>query len=180
MTRAESERLVVTLPSDLEIVMTRSFAAPAARVFEAFTNPEHVRNWWGWRTSTPVVFEGDVRPGGTYRYVARDLVDGQPIEVGFHGEYLEVDRPSRVVYTEVFEGMEGNSFPSEAAVGTVTFEEHLGRTTVVSTWRYPSKEVRDLVIESGMEEGAAVSYDRLEELLAALAGGETQPVREDR
>lgn len=169
MTQAGSEGLVVTLPSDLEIVMTRTFAAPAARVFEAFTNPEHVRHWWGFPTSVPVVFEGDVRPGGTYRYVARDVVDGQPIEVGFHGEYLEVDRPSRVVYTEVFEGMEGNPFPSEASVGTVTFEEHDGRTTVVSTFRYPSKEVRDLVVSSGMEDGAAVSYDRLEARLAVLA-----------
>lgn len=169
MNQATSERLVVTLPSDVEIRMTRTFAAPAALVFEAFTNPEHVRHWWGYPTSEPVVFEGEIRPGGTYRYVARDQIDGEAIEIGFHGEYLEVNAPSRVVYTEVFEGLEGNPFPPDAAVGTVTFDEHDGRTTVVSTFRYPSKEVRDLVVESGMEEGAAVSYDRLEELLVVLA-----------
>ena len=73
------------------------------------------------------------------------------------------------VMVKVFEGLEGNAFPPDAAVGTVTFEERDGHTTVVSTFRYPSKEVRDLVVESGMEEGAAVSYDRLEELLATLS-----------
>lgn len=169
MTSTSSDRLVVTLPSDLEIRMTRAFRAPRDLVFEVFTRPEHVARWWGWRTSEPVLFEADVRPGGAWRYVARDRYDGQTVEVGFHGEYLEIEAPSRVVYTEIFEGLEGNEFPGDPGVNTVTFEEHDGRTTVVTTSRYPSKEVRDLVIESGMEVGAAESYDRLEELAMSLA-----------
>ncbi len=171
MTSTSDHRLVVTLPSDLEIRMTRTFRAPRALVFEVFTRPEHVARWWGWRTSEPVVFEADVRPGGAWRYVARDVHEGQVVEVGFHGEYLEVEPPSRVVYTEIFEGLEDNEFPADPGVNTVTFEDHEEGTLVTCTSRYPSKEVRDLVVESGMETGAAESYDRLEELAMALGAG---------
>lgn len=163
-----SDRLEVTLPSDLEIRMTRIFRAPRALVFEVFTQPQHVARWWGWRTSEPVVFEADVRPGGSWRYVARDAYEGETVEVGFHGQYIEVEPPSRVVYTEIFEGLEANDFPGDPGVNTVMFEDHEDGTLLTCTSKYPSKEVRDLVVQSGMETGAAVSYDRLEELALSL------------
>lgn len=168
MTSTSRNRLEVTLPSDLEIRMTRVFRAPRALVFEVFTKPEHVARWWGFRTSEPVLFEADVRPGGTWRYVARDAYEGQTVDVGFHGEYLEVEAPARLVYTEIFEGLAGNEFPGDPGVNTVTFEDHEQGTLVICTSRYPSREVRDLVVESGMETGAAESYDRLEELAVSL------------
>lgn len=163
MNQASSERLVVTLPSDVQIMMTRTFLAPAARVFEVFTNPEHVRHWWGFRTSVPVVFEGDVRPGGGWRYVIRET-DGS--EVAFHGEYREVEPPLRVLYTEVFE-----MFPDDGALVTVTFEERDGRTMMTQTSTYAAREARDMFAQPDMEAGANLSMVRIEEILATLVEG---------
>ncbi len=163
MSEPGSERVVITLPSDVEIMMKRTFLAPAARVFEAFTNPEHVRHWYGFRTSIPVVFEGDVRPGGRWRYVTREA-DGSEFEV--HGEYREVEPPSRVVYTEVFE-----MFPDDGALVTVTFEERDGRTMMTQTSTYAAKEARDMFAQPDMEAGANLSMVRIEEILATLVEG---------
>jgi uncharacterized protein YndB with AHSA1/START domain len=156
--------LVVTTPSDREIVMTRTFDAPRALVFEAYTNPEHVRHWWGFRTSMMVVCEADVRPGGTWRYVTREE-DG--MEVPFTGVYREVTPPERVVYTEMYDVEPFNQ--GDPAVTTVVFTEEGGRTTLTTTSVFPSKEIRDSVIESGMERGAAESMDRLAERVATLS-----------
>lgn len=152
-------KLVVTLPNDTDIVVTRAFNAPADLLFEAFTQPEHVRNWWGFRTSVPVVFEGDVRVGGRYRYVMRE---GEQ-EVAFNGEYREVEAPSKLVYTEVYE-----PYPDNPGLVTVTIEERGDGTSLMTqTTRYQSKEVRDMVAES-MQGGAEVSMDRLEEVVEGL------------
>jgi uncharacterized protein YndB with AHSA1/START domain len=164
MTDRATSTLQVTTPSDLEIAMTRAFDAPRDLVFEVWTNPEHVRHWWGWRTSTMIVCEADVRPGGAWRYVSREA-DGT--EVPFTGVYREVARPDRLVYTEIYDVPPFNE--GEPAVTTVTFDERDGRTTVVSTSLFPSKEVRDGVLQSGMEAGAAESMDRLAERLTTLA-----------
>jgi uncharacterized protein YndB with AHSA1/START domain len=156
--------LQVTTPSDREIVMIRAFDAPRELVFEAWTNPEHVRHWWGLRSSTIVVCEGDVRPGGSWRYVTRET---NGVEVPFTGFYQEVDPPGRLVYTEMYDVEPFNS--GEPAVNTVTFTEEDGSTVVRLTTVYPSKEVRDYVLGTGMETGAAESYDRLAELLQRIA-----------
>ena len=151
----------VTTPSDQEIRMTRLFNAPRRLVFEAMTKPEHIRQWWGRLGdgySVPVC-EVDFRVGGKWRFVNRHPRG----EAAFHGEYREIDPPARAVFTEIFE-----AFPDTVSVVTADLTEEDGKTRLVTTVRYPSLQVRDMVIASGMSKGAATSYDRLEDLLAAL------------
>jgi uncharacterized protein YndB with AHSA1/START domain len=162
-------KMKVTLPSDREIVMTRMFNAPRELVFEVFTKPEHVRNWWGPRNTTKVHFEAEVRPGGAWRYV---ILDGSGNEVPFKGEYQEITPPERLVYTEVYDIAPFNI--GDPALNTATFTDEGGRTLVSVTTVYPTKEVRDYVLSTGMEGGAAESYDRLEELLITLSKGKRQ------
>ncbi len=150
-------KLNVTLPSDTSILMTREFDAPREIVFECHTTPEHVRNWWGMRGSTLSVCEIDFRVGGKWRW-AIDM--GPEIDdVEFYGEYREIERPSKLANTEVYA-----PFPDAPSLVTATFEDiGNGRCLYTGLTEYPSKEVRDMVIESGMEGGAAESFDRLEE-----------------
>jgi uncharacterized protein YndB with AHSA1/START domain len=158
---ANSRSFTVTTPSDQEIRMTRLFDAPRHLVFEAMTRPEHVRRWWGCLGdgySVPVC-EIDFRPGGRWRFVNRHPKG----EAAFHGEYQEIAPPSRVVFTEIFE-----EFPDTVSVVTAELSEENGKTRLTATVRYPSKEVRDMVIATGMSGGAAISYDRLEDLVAEL------------
>jgi uncharacterized protein YndB with AHSA1/START domain len=159
-----AKTLQVTTPSDREVVFTRAFDAPRELVFEAWTNPEHVRHWWGLRESTMLLCEADVRPGGSWRYVTT-AQDGA--EVPFTGVYQEVAPPERLVYTEMYDVEPFNS--GDPAVNTVTFTPEEGGTLVTVTTVYPSKEVRDFALSSGMEAGAAESYDRLAEHLTTLA-----------
>lgn len=156
--------LQVTTPSDLEIVMTRAFDAPRDLVFEVWTKPEHVRHWWGPRSSSMIHCEADVRPGGSWRYVTREE-NGD--EVPFCGVYREVTPPERLVYTEIYDVEPFNT--GDPAVNTVTFTEEDGRTIMTCTTLCPSKEVRDYILGSGMEIGAAESYNRLAEHLKTLA-----------
>ena len=161
---ANSDTFKVTTPSDREIRMTRLFDAPRQRVFEAMTRPEHVKEWWGRLGdgySVPVC-EIDLRPGGAWRFVNRHP-NG---EAAFHGEYREIAPPSRLVFTEVFE-----EFPDSVSVVTAEFSEERGKTRLTATVRYPSSEVRDMVLASGMSTGAGISYDRLEDLVAKLQRG---------
>jgi len=161
---ANSESFRMTTPSDLEIRLTRLFDAPRALVFEAMHTPEHVKQWWGCLAqgySVPVC-EIDLRPGGTWRFVNR-LPNGK--EVAFHGVYREIARPERVVNTEIFE-----EYPDVESVVTTILAEEQGKTRLTVTAAYPSVEVRDMVLKSGMDRGAALSYDRLEEVATVLGG----------
>jgi uncharacterized protein YndB with AHSA1/START domain len=153
-------KLTVTTPSDREILMTRVFDAPRDLVFEAHTSCEHMSNWWGPRKYEFASCEMDFRPGGTWRIVHRGP-DGE--EYGFHGEFREIVPPERITWTFEFEG-----WPGQVSVETLTLEEHDGKTTVTATSVYDSVEARDAMIESGMESGAAESYDRLDEYLEVL------------
>ena len=155
--------LQVTTPSDLEIVMTRAFDAPRDLVFEVWTKPEHVRHWWGPRSSSMIHCEADVRPGGSWRYVTREE-NGD--EVPFRGVYREVTPPERLIYTEIYDVEPFNT--GDPAVNTVTFTEEDGRTIMTCTTLCPSKEVRDYILGSGMEIGAAESYNRLAEHIKTL------------
>lgn len=150
----------VSTPSDREIVMTRLFDAPRELVFDAMTKPEHIRNWFGLRGSTLPVCEVDHRPGGNWRYLLRES-NGN--EMGMHGTYREIVRPERMVTTEIFD-----DWPDSETVVTVVLTEQGGRTLLTTTVLYPSIEVRDAVIGSGMAKGAAVSYDRLAEHLEKM------------
>jgi uncharacterized protein YndB with AHSA1/START domain len=160
MTTNRHGSAVVTLPSDTDILITRQFDAPAAKLFRAYTDPELIPRWWGFETSEWLVCEADVRVGGTWRYVTRE--EGG-FEVGFHGTYLEVEAPTRLVSTEAFEGVPDPD--DNASVNTLTLDEVDGVTTMTIHCRYPSQEVRDAVIESGMEGGMQVSLDRLEDVV---------------
>ena len=156
-----SDSFKVTTPSDREIRLTRLFNAPRALVFEAMTRPEHVRQWWGCLGegySVPVC-EIDFRVGGKWRFVNRHPKG----EAAFHGEYREINPPSRVVFTEIFE-----DFPDSISLVTSELVEEKGQTRLIATVEYPSLEVRDMVIASGMSRGAGISYDRLEDLVARL------------
>jgi uncharacterized protein YndB with AHSA1/START domain len=153
---------VVTLPSPYELRVTRVFDAPAELVFEVWARPEHVRRWWGYEAATMLVCEADVRVGGAWRTVTRE-VDGR--QVGWHGTYLELDPPRRLVRTEAFEG-------GGEVVSTVELVEPGDGTTVLSlTVRCGSRQERDDLLASGMERGMQVSLDRAEALLAAAARG---------
>jgi uncharacterized protein YndB with AHSA1/START domain len=158
------ERLIVTLPSDNEIHMERTFDAPRALVFDAVTRPEHVTKWWGGGggVETLAVCEIDLRVGGAYRYVIRKA-GGE--EHPFKGIYREIVRPTRLVYTQIYDVAPFNQ--SEAIVTTI-FDEHNGRTTMRETSWCGSKEVRDGWLQSGMEEGAGKSLDALAALLETL------------
>ena len=160
MTKAGA--LVVTTPSDREILMTRVFGAPRQLVFDAFTKPDLVRRWLlgpdGW---TMPVCEIDLRVGGRYRYVWRNEKSGKEMATG--GVFRDVAAPARLVNTEKFEDP---WYPGEAIV-TTTFEEERGRTTVRQSMLLESREIRDGILKSGMESGVERSYERLEEELAA-------------
>lgn len=155
-----SGKVTVTTPSDTEIRMTRVFDAPRDLVFEAHSSAEHMKHWWGPRNYEVVSAEVDFRPGGKWRIVHRGP-DG--VDYGFRGEYREIVPPESITWTFEFEGA-----PGQVAVETVKLEEHDGETTLTVTSVAPSKEARDAVLESGMTEGAAETWDRLEEYLQSL------------
>lgn len=152
--------LKVTLPSDNEIVLTRVFDAPRQLVYDAFSKPELLKRWFGPRGWWLSVCEVDLRVGGGFRFVLRGP-EGQ--EMGMRGVYRELAPPERSVHMESFD-----DFPGESQV-TAVFTEQDGKTTLTATVSYPSKEVRDIVLQTGMEHGAAESYDKLAELLAMPA-----------
>jgi uncharacterized protein YndB with AHSA1/START domain len=160
-------KLQITTPSEREIVITRVFDAPRKLVFDAWTKPELLKRWLlgppGW---TMPVCEIDLRVGGRYRYVWRNERNGT--DMGMGGVYREIVAPERIVATEKFDDpwYEGES------VGTIAFVEKDGKTTTTQTLRYESREIRDAVLKSPMEEGVAASYDRLAEVLASMKTGE--------
>ena len=151
--------LRVSLPSDCEITLTRVFKAPRQLVYEAFSKPELLKRWFGPRGWSLVTCDVDVRVGGSFRFVLRGP-DGR--ELGMRGVYREITPPERSVHVESFD-----DFPGESQV-TAIFTEQYGQTTLNATILYPSREVRDAVIKSGMEHGAAESYDKLAELLSSM------------
>jgi uncharacterized protein YndB with AHSA1/START domain len=155
------------VPSDREILITRTFNGPARIVFDAWTRPELVERWWAPKSLGVAVVRcvADVFAGGTYRYVLKH--SGR--EFAFSGRYLEVTPPSRLVYTQIYEPTAAGAPPDdEGIVVTVTFAEQDGRTRVVSRSMCPSQEVRDGILASGMERGMRETMEQLEELIATL------------
>jgi uncharacterized protein YndB with AHSA1/START domain len=161
-TAANSASFKVSTPSDREIRLTRLFDAPRELVFEALTKPEHIREWWGRLGdgySVPVC-EMDLRVGGRWRFVNRHPQG----DAAFSGEILELVPPGRIVYTELFE-----AYPDgEPSTVTAELVDENGKTRMTVTARYSSLDVRDMVLGTGMEKGAAISYDRLEDLVVRL------------
>ena len=158
MTDSTSNQLKVSAPGEREILTERAFDAPRERVYAAYTDPELIVQWWGFRSSTIVVDRLDVRAGGDWRLIHRGD-DGS--ETAFRGTYREVTPPERLAYTFEWEGM-----PGYVMVETVTFEDLGGRTNVKTHSIFHTREERDGMLEAGMEAGQAESYERLDELLA--------------
>lgn len=162
-----AEKVQVTLPSDREVCTSRSFRAPRVLVWKAHTDPSLIQRWMlgppGW--SMPVC-EMDLRVGGRYRWRWRSEEDGT--EFGFHGEFLEVEEPSRITYREIYDpgDMGGTMGDDNAARITVTFTEANGVTTVTTLMDYGSKEGRDAAVGTGMTDGMEMSYQILDGLIA--------------
>jgi uncharacterized protein YndB with AHSA1/START domain len=157
---ANPYQLTVTMPSDREISMSRSFDAPRDLVFSAFIDPALIPRWWGQGKSSTVIDKLDARPGGAWRFVEH-AADGN--EYAFRGEFRDITPPERIEWTFEFEGMPGNVLTE-----TMIFTEADGVTTITSTSLFDTTEQRDGMLNSGMESGAAESYNRLAELLKTL------------
>jgi uncharacterized protein YndB with AHSA1/START domain len=163
MSVASSGTATVTLPTDEQILITREFDAPKHLVFKAWTTPELVKRWWHANRGEVTSAEIDLRVGGTWRYVS---VTDDGFEVAFHGEYREIVPNERIVSTEAFEGVPD---PDEnATLNTLTLAEADGRTTLTVLVQAPSKEIRDAIIESGMEAGMQDALDLLEQVAISL------------
>ena len=149
-------------PSEREVVITRTFEAPAARIFEMWTKPEHVARWWGPKGYTTTIDAMDARPGGEFRLVMHGP-DGtrQPVK----GVYKEVNPPRRLVYTEDWDL---GDRPSVASVVTIAFDEGDGRTTATIHVLYETTEDRATLIDMGVREGWHSCLDRLVEELAVV------------
>jgi uncharacterized protein YndB with AHSA1/START domain len=153
----------VTLPTDEQILITREFAAPPELVYKAWTTPELVRRWSAGRRGEMQAVDIDLRVGGTWRYV---MIANGGYEVAFHGEYREIVPNERIVTTEVYEGApppEGDD-----VLNVITFTEREGGTLLELLVKTPSKEVRDLIVDSGMEGGLQEQMEILDELLVSL------------
>lgn len=154
---------VVTLPTDTQIVITREFAAPKHLVYRAYTEPDLIARWWSGERGEVTSVDVDLRVGGTWRYV---MTANEGFEVAFHGEYREIEPYDRLVSTEAYEGIPN---PDEnATVNTMTLDEDNGRTTVTILVQCPSPEVRDAMIESGMEAGMQDAFDLMEQVAISL------------
>jgi uncharacterized protein YndB with AHSA1/START domain len=153
----------VTLPTDTQILITREFDAPRELVYEAWTTPELVRRWWSGERGEMTVAEIDLRVGGTWRYA---MVATGGMEVAFHGEFREIVPNERIVSTEAYEGIPDAD--EHASLNTLTLTEVDGRTTLTVLVEHPSKQGRDMHIESGMEGGMQEAMDRLERVAVSL------------
>ena len=162
MAVTSSAAATVTLPADEQILITREFDAPKHLVYEAWTTPELVMRWWSGQRGRMTLVEIDLRVGGMWRYV---MVAGDGHEVAFHGEYREIVPNERIVSTEVYE-MPGAS--EDGILTTTTFAETEGRTLLTQLSECPSKEIRDAIIESGMEDGLQDALDLLEQVAVSL------------
>ncbi len=156
------DRTTVERKSERELVVTRTFNAPARIVFEAWTRPELLKRWWAPKSTGVSLLscEVDVRVGGSYRFEFGHEAASKPMV--FFGRYIEVTPYSRLVWT--------NDESDDGAVTTVTFEEKAGQTLLVMHELYPSKEALDAAI-AGMESGMPETFAQLDELLVTLGVG---------
>ena len=163
---AASGTATVTLPTDQQILITREFDAPKHLVYKAWTTPELVKRWWSGHRGAVTLAEIDLRVGGMWRYV---MVANGGFEVAFHGEYRDIVPSVRIVTTEVYEQPEAPALPrADEPLNTITFTEVDGRTLLTVLVETTSKELRDTIIDSGMESGMQESMDVLEQVAISL------------
>jgi uncharacterized protein YndB with AHSA1/START domain len=164
MAAASSGTATVSLPTDEQILITREFDAPRHLVYRAYTTPELVKRWWSGKRGTVTSADIDLRVGGRWRYV---MVADRGFEVAFHGEYREIVPDERIVTTEVYEGAPGGD--DDPPLNLITFTEVGDRTMLEVLVQCPSREVRDTIIDSGMEGGMQEAMDELERVAISLA-----------
>jgi uncharacterized protein YndB with AHSA1/START domain len=162
MTTATSGTAKVTLPADDQILIEREFAAPAALVWRALTEPELVRRWWHAKRGEITTCEIDLRVGGSWRYGMRPFSGGD--EFAFYGEFLEIVPNEKIVQTEIFE-----PYPDAGATNATTLTEHDGVTQLRTLVQHQTVQARDMHINSGMEGGMQDAFDLLEQLAISLA-----------
>ena len=155
--------VTVTTPSDLDVVITRVFDTDRMPLWDALTKPDLLRRWLRTPGRTLEICDIDLRPGGSYRFVWRG--PGKK-DVGMHGTYREVVRGERLVRTEAWEDWDAGE-----TLVTISLAEQAGKTTLITTVRFPSRETRDTVLKSGLDSGVGENYHRLAEVLAALVIG---------
>jgi uncharacterized protein YndB with AHSA1/START domain len=160
-----SGKAVVTLPTETQILITRGFEAPKHLVYRAYTEPDLIERWWSGERGKVTSVDVDLRVGGTWRYV---MLANEGFEVAFHGTFREIVPNERLVTTEIFEGAPVENEDVEAAVNIVTFEEDDGRTTLTTLVECHTREVRDAIIDSGMEGGMQEAMDKLEQVAISL------------
>ena len=161
-----SGKAVVTLPTETQILIVREFDAPKHLLYRAYTEPDLIKLWWSGERGAVVSAEVDLRVGGNWRYV---MTANEGFEVAFHGTYREIVPNERLVTTEVFEGAPVENEDEDAALNFITFEGTDGRTTLTTLVECHTQEVRDIIIESGMEGGMQEAMDRLEQVAISLA-----------
>jgi uncharacterized protein YndB with AHSA1/START domain len=161
-----SATATVTLPTDEQILITREFNAPKHLIYEAWTTPELVKRWWSGKRGRVTIAEIDLRVGGRWRYV---MVANGGFEVAFHGEYREIVPNERIVNTEIYEVPDAEQLPeADAPLNIVTFTEADGRTTLTLLVQCTTKELRDQIVNSGMEAGLQEGLDLLEQVAMSL------------
>ncbi len=152
---------IIIEPGKQDIVFKRTFDAPREIVFKALMDPSLIPSWWGPRKYETIVDAMEPRAGGRWRFINK----GPEGEFGFHGVYHEVTA-DRVVQTTEFE-----AFPGSVGLETATLEERDGKTYMTAVSLAPSVEARDMIVQTGMEEGARETYDRLDEVIQGLVSG---------
>jgi uncharacterized protein YndB with AHSA1/START domain len=158
---------VITLPTDEQILITREFDAPKHLVYRAWTTPELVKRWWSGRRGEMTLADIDLRVGGSWRYVM--IAHGEH-EVAFHGTFREIVPNERIVTTEVYEMPGADPVADEdAPLNIITFTEIDGHTRLSLLVQTPSKELRDAILDSGMEGGMQEGMDLLEQVARSLA-----------
>ncbi|HZU72010.1 MAG TPA: SRPBCC family protein [Acidimicrobiales bacterium] len=156
---SSGERAQVSLPNDTQILITRHLQAPPDVVYRAYTTPELVSRWWIGQRGQMTLCQIDLRVGGQWRYV---MTANGGFEVAFHGTFRELIPDERIVSTEVFEAV-----PDGEAVSTVTFAPARGGTDLSILVQHTSQFLRDMHINSGMEDGLQEAMDLLDEITAS-------------
>ena len=157
----------VTLPTDSQVLVKRSFDAPRALVYRAHTEPPLMRRWMlGYPGWTMPVCEMDVREGGKYRWRWKHEEDGK--EFGFHGVFQEVVANQRLRYTQVFDPGDFGGNMGDGTLIAVDFAEDSGTTTVTNLMDFGTKEARDAAVSTGMTDGMEVNYQGLDRLVTEL------------
>jgi uncharacterized protein YndB with AHSA1/START domain len=156
-----------------EIIMERVLNAPRELVFQAFREPEHLKQWWGPRGWTLTVCNVDFRPDGVWHYCMKCVDESYTDYYGFESwgkaVYKEIVEPEKLVYIDYFSDAQGNEAEGMPATQvTMIFEEHEGKTKIISRSLYDSPEAVQTVVDMGVEQGIGQTWDRLDEYLQSV------------